>query len=147
MRLTQFTDYSLRTLIFLALHPNKRVTINQLTDAYGISRNHLRSVVHKLAKLGYVNSIQGKGGGLTLAMPAADISLADVVQECESDFYIVECFNPDGKTCAIEPLCILKQALHSAFQSFLHALENYSIEDLIYNRKPQLIALLKVNDL
>jgi Rrf2 family nitric oxide-sensitive transcriptional repressor len=142
MRLTQFTDYSLRVLIYLALHPEERVTIDQLTQAYDISRHHVRSVVHKLAKLGYIESMQGKGGGVTLAYKPAEISIREVVENTENDFYIVECFNPDGNACPIEPLCILKQAFSEASKSFLKTLEGYSIEDLIRNKKGQLKDLL-----
>jgi Rrf2 family protein len=145
MRLTQFSDYSLRVLIYLALHPEERVTIDQLTDAYYISRHHVRSVVHNLAKLGYIESIQGKGGGVTIAYKPAEISIREIVEKTENDFYIVECFNPDGNSCPIEPLCILKQALSKASESFLQTLDGYTIEDLIKNKKGQLIDLLKVS--
>jgi len=144
MRLTQFTDYSLRVLIYLALHPKERVTIDQLTHAYDVSRHHMRSVVHKLSKLGYVESIQGKGGGLSLALSPKDISIREVVENTENDFYIVECFNPEGTSCPIEPLCILKQTLSKAAQSFLETLDNYTIEDLIKNKKIQLNSLLDI---
>ena len=144
MRLKQFTDYSFRVLIYLALHSNERVTIDQLTQAYKVSRHHIRSVVHKLAKLGYVESTQGKGGGLSLAIPAAEISIANVVQDCENDFYIVECFNPEGNSCPIEPICILKQALSKASQNFLQTLDDYTIEDLIKNKKSRFNKLLKI---
>jgi len=143
MRLTQFTDYSLRALIYLALHPEERVTIDQITDAYDISRHHVRSVVHNLAKRGYVDSSQGKGGGLSLSLEPAQISIREIVENTEKDFYIVECFNPDGNTCPIEPLCVLKQALSKASESFLQTLEGYTIEDLIRNKKSQLQSLLE----
>ena len=144
MRLTQFTDYSLRVMIYLALHPEERVTIDQLTNAYDISRHHVRSVVHNLAKLGYIESKQGKGGGITMAYTPAEISIREIVENTENDFYIVECFNPDGSACPIEPLCILKQALSKASESFLQTLDGYTIEDLIRNNKGQLVGLLKV---
>lgn len=144
MRLTQFTDYSLRVLIYLGLHRDNRVTIDELTQAYGVSRHHIRSVVHKLSTLGYVDSTQGKGGGLTLAMDTKDISVREVVENTENDFYIVECFNPDGSSCPIEPMCVLKQALSKASLSFLQALGKYTIEDLIKNKKGQMRELLEV---
>ena len=144
MRLTQFTDYSLRVLIYLGLHTDKRVTIDELTQAYDVSRHHIRSVVHKLSTLGYVESIQGKGGGLTLAMDTSDISVREVVENTENDFYIVECFNSDTFSCPIEPMCTLKQALHKASKSFLEALDQYTIEDLIKNKKEQLRNVLDI---
>lgn len=144
MRLTQFTDYSLRVLIYLALHPKERVTIDQLTQAYDVSRHHVRSVVHNLSKLGYVESIQGKGGGLSLALKPKDISIREVVENTENDFHIVECFNPNGNACPIEPLCVLKQALSEASKRFLQTLDAYTIEDLIKNKKSQLSKLLQI---
>ena len=144
MRLTQFTDFSLRVLIYLALHPKERITIDQLTNAYDVSRHHIRSVVHHLAKLGYLESTQGKGGGLALALKPTQITIREIVGNTEKDFYIVECFNPAGSSCPIEPLCILKQALSEASKSFLQTLEDYTIEDLIKNKKTQLSALLEI---
>ncbi|QMU62204.1 MAG: Rrf2 family transcriptional regulator [Gammaproteobacteria bacterium] len=144
MRLTQFTDYSLRVLIYLALRPKERTTIDQLTNAYDVSRHHIRSVVHHLAKLGYIDSTQGKGGGVTLAFEPAQISIREIVENTENDFYIVECFNPDGNFCPIEPSCVLKQALSEASKSFLKTLEGYTIEDLIRNKKTQLSGLLEI---
>ncbi len=144
MRLTQFTDYSLRVLIYLALHPKERVTIDELTTAYDVSRHHVRSVVHHLATLGYIESTQGKGGGLALALKPEEISIREIVVNTEKDFYIVECFNPDGNACPIEPLCVLKQALSNASKIFLHTLDEYTIEDLVKNKRSQLTSLLEI---
>ena len=144
MRLTQFTDYSLRVLIYLALRSNERTTIDQLTNAYDVSRHHIRSVVHHLAKLGYIDSTQGKGGGVTLALKPEQISIREIVENTENDFHIVECFNPEGNSCPIEPLCVLKQALSEASKQFLQTLEDYTIADLIKNKKTQLSGLLEI---
>lgn len=144
MRLTQFTDYSLRVLIYLALRPKERTTIDQLTNAYDVSRHHIRSVVHHLAKLGYIHSTQGKGGGLTLALNPEQISIREIIENTENDFHIVECFNPEGNACPIEPLCVLKQALSEASKHFLETLEDYTIEDLVENKKRQLSRLLQI---
>jgi len=146
MRLTQFTDYSLRVLIYLAIHSNKDElsTIDQLTQAYGVSRHHMRSVVHHLAKLGYIKSTQGKGGGLVLAHQPEEISIRDVVEDTEKDFYIVECFNPVANACPIEPLCVLRQALYEASTSFMQTLDGYTLYDLVKNKKKELNNLLEV---
>ena len=144
MRLTQFTDYSLRVLIYLALQPDERTTIDQLTNAYDVSRHHIRSVVHHLAKLGYIDSIQGKGGGITLALEPAQVSIREIIESTENDFHIVECFNSQGNACPIEPICVLKQALSEASKSFLQTLDGYTIEDLIKNKKTQLTGLLEI---
>jgi len=145
MRLTQFTDYSLRVLIYLALHPEEKITIDQLTNAYGVSRHHIRSVVHQLSKLGYIESTQGKGGGVILALDASEISIREIVENSENDFNIVECFSPEGNSCPIEPLCILKRALNEASENFLSTLERYTIEDLIKNKNSQLKNLLQLS--
>ena len=131
-------------LIYLALHLKERVTINQLSSTYKVSRHHIRSVVHHLAKLGYIESTQGKGGGVTLALKSAQISIREIVENTENDFYIVEYFSREDHTCPIEPLCILKQALSEASKSFLRTLEGYTIEDLIKNKKTQLKTLLEM---
>jgi Rrf2 family nitric oxide-sensitive transcriptional repressor len=144
MRLTQFTDYSLRVLIYLALRPKERTTIDQLTNAYDVSRHHISSVVHHLAKLGYIHFTQGKGGGLTLALNPEQISIREIIENTENDFHIVECFNPEGNACPIEPLCVLKQALSEASKHFLETLEDYTIEDLVENKKRQLSRLLQI---
>jgi Rrf2 family nitric oxide-sensitive transcriptional repressor len=144
MRLTQFTDYSLRVLIYLALQPGKRTTIDQLTSAYGVSRHHIRSVVHHLAKLGYIDSTQGKGGGMVLAFKPEEVSLREIVENTENDFYVVDCFKPDSNNCPIEPICVLKQALSNASNHFLETLEKYTIADLINNKKKPLSELLNI---
>ena len=130
MKLTRFTDYSLRVLMHLGLQDNGRVTIREISDSYGISRNHLMKVVSLLTRLGYLDARRGPGGGIALARPASEISLADVVVDMEDDLNIVECFSKDG-TCVISPVCELKCILSQALSAYLDTLKNYTLADLL----------------
>ena len=128
MRLTTLTDFSLRMLIHLALKPAGRATIAEVAGAYGISENHLMKVAHQLGQAGYVTTLRGRGGGLQLARPAAEITAGAVVRSMEPDMDIVPCFAEAG--CAILPACRLKQVMHRARAAFLAVLDDTTIEDL-----------------
>jgi len=110
MKLTRFTDYSLRVLMYLGLQDNGRVTIKEISGSYNISRNHLMKVVSMLTRMGYLDARRGPGGGIALARPATDINLADVVMDMEDDLNLVECFC-DGGQCLITPFCELRNVL------------------------------------
>ncbi|MGD2128268.1 MAG: Rrf2 family transcriptional regulator [Lysobacterales bacterium] len=140
MKLTRFTDYSLRVLIYLGLRDDGRVTIREISDAYGISRNHLMKVVSLLTRKGYLDARRGPGGGIALAKPTADIVIADVVRDMEDDLNLVECFCEEG-SCVIKPICQLKAALNLALKAYLDTLERYTLDDLI-KPKPQLVRAL-----
>lgn len=133
MQLTRFTDYSLRVLISVGLSsPEGGITISEIADQYGISRNHLMKVVHALARAGYLETIRGKGGGLRLAQPATEINLGRVVRETEGSFTVVPCFHRESaRMCTIAPACLLKDVLRDALQSFLEVLDGYTLTDLI----------------
>ena len=130
MRLTVYTDYSLRVLIFLALKENSLATIAEIAGAYGISRNHLMKVVHQLAVAGYVETTRGKGGGLRLARQSGEILIGDVIRHTEAYMSLVPCFEPTGAACAILPGCVLREALVKARSAFLAALDKYTLADL-----------------
>lgn len=140
MRLTRFTDYSLRVLIYLGLREDGRVTIREISDAYGISRNHLMKVVSLLTRMGYLDARRGPGGGIALARPPRDIVIADVVRDMEDDLNLVECFC-EGGSCIIQPVCELKKALTQALAAYLDTLERYTLLDLI-KPKAKLIQVL-----
>ena len=140
MKLTRFTDYSLRVLIYLGLKDNKRVTIREISDAYGISRNHLMKVVSLLTRKGYLDARRGPGGGIALSRPPGEINLADVVRDMEDDLNLVECFCDEG-TCVIKPMCKLKTALNQALAAYLDTLNRYTLLDLLKPRN-QLIEVL-----
>jgi len=133
MKLTRFTDYSLRVLIYLGLKDNSRVTIREISDAYGISRNHLMKVVSLLTRMGYLDARRGPGGGIALARPPGEIILADVVRDMEDDLNLVECFCEGGE-CVIKPMCKLKTALSQALAAYLDTLERYTLLDLLRPR-------------
>jgi Rrf2 family nitric oxide-sensitive transcriptional repressor len=133
MKLTAFTDYSLRVLMYLAAQPDGRATIAQIAAAYGISENHLVKVVHFLGKRGWLANVRGKGGGLELARPAGRINVADVVRDTEGDGQVAECFGRDGG-CAIASCCKLRGALGEAVAAFYAVLARYTLADVARNR-------------
>lgn len=135
MRLTTFTDYSLRVLIMVAIRDGGLVTIDEVAKAYGISRNHLMKVVFRLGQLGYLETVRGKGGGIRLARRPELIVIGRVIRETEDDFGVVECLQHDGGPCAVEPACILKGALVQAVDAFLAMLDRYTLADLIEPRR------------
>lgn len=130
MKLTRFTDYSLRVLIYLGLKEDGRVTIREISEAYGISRNHLMKVVSLLTRMGYLDARRGPGGGIALAKPADEIIVANVVRDMEDDMNLVECFCKGG-SCIIKPVCELKSVLSKALAAYLETLENYTLSDLL----------------
>ena len=131
MRVTVYTDYSLRVLMYAALKADAVSTINEIAECYGISRNHLMKVVHRLGVLGYLETVRGKGGGIRLGKPAEQIDVGDVVRNTEDDMALVECFHPSGGTCCIKPDCRLRQALQEALDAFMNVLDGYTLADLV----------------
>lgn len=136
MRLTTFTDYALRVLIYLGTAPEGLATIEQVAGAYGISANHLMKVVHRLGRMGYVATVRGKGGGLRLARAPESIKVGEVVRRTEDGFAIVECFEQGDANCAIAPSCVLQRALHEALDAFLDTLDRYTLADLPKSKRP-----------
>jgi Rrf2 family nitric oxide-sensitive transcriptional repressor len=134
MRLTTFTDYSMRVLIYLALHPDELVTIADIAEAYGVSKNHLMKVVHYLGQQGYLETVRGKSGGVRLARPPAEINLGSLVRATESSSSLVECFAPSGSECRIESACVLRGILHRSLQAFFGVLDEYTLADVMRNR-------------
>lgn len=130
MRLTLHLDYALRTLIFVAANPQRRVTTKLVSDAYGISKNHLVRVVQNLEKHGYLSLTHGRNGGMSLAKAPGEIKLGDVMRCMETNMDLVECFNAQTNTCPISPVCRLKSVLHEASQAFTSTLDNYTLADV-----------------
>ena len=143
MKLTRFTDYSLRVLMHLGLQENGRVTIREISESYGISRNHLMKVVSLLTRMGYLDARRGPGGGIALARPASNICLADVVTDMEDDLNIVECFGADQE-CVIAPVCELKCILGQALVAYIDTLRKYTLADLL-TPKAALCRMLKID--
>jgi|SRR5664279_913490 len=131
MQLTQFTDYSLRTLMFLGAQPGRLSKIAQIAAAYGISVNHLMKVVNRLSSCGYVETMRGKGGGLRLARAPRLINLGEVVRDMEGRFDIVECFNPQHQHCPLLPSCTLRAILSDARRNFMATLDSRTLADVV----------------
>ena len=130
MRLTTFTDYSLRVLLYVAAAPEGRATIAEIAHAYGISENHLVKVVHFLGKEGLLVNTRGRGGGLRLARAADSINVGAVVRLAEGDDRPAECFDRETNTCVLAGGCALQRALRRALGSFYATLDGYSLADL-----------------
>ena len=135
MKLTAFTDYSLRVLIFLATDTNRRVTIAEISGSFGISENHLVKVVHFLGKQGWIDTARGKGGGLRLAMPAAQVNVGKVVRDTEGLAVPAECFSEHGGDCVIDGCCRLKGVLGEAVSAFYAVLDRHTLADISRNRQ------------
>jgi len=148
MRLTVYSDYSLRMLIYLAAKADGLATIAEVARSYGISEHHLTKVAHQLGRSGFIATVRGKGGGLRLARPAAEIRLGEVVRQTEPDMALVPCFStaeaPSGAPCPIVPACGLRGVLGEALQAFLAVLDRYTLADLTQQRAG-LRALLRLD--
>ncbi len=131
MRLTAYTDYSLRVLMYVALNAPERSTVSEIAGCYHVSRNHLVKVAHRLSQLGYLKTTRGRGGGIRLARPAHQINLGRVVRQLEPDLRLVQCFEEGGKRCRIEPSCVLRRTLREALEEFLAVLDGYTLTDLV----------------
>ena len=131
MRLTSYTDYALRVLLFAGA-AGETVTISNISAAFGISKDHLSKVVHALSQEGYLSTSQGRNGGITLGEPAEKINLCRVVRHFETST-LVECFDIETNTCPILGMCGLKHALFKSQNNFLTTLDQYHLSDIIKN--------------
>ncbi|RTL73852.1 MAG: Rrf2 family transcriptional regulator [Bradyrhizobiaceae bacterium] len=144
MRLTNFSDYALRILMYAAVVPDGRlITIEETAEAYGISRAHLMKVANQLTRAGYMKAVRGRSGGLTLAKRPDRIRLSDVLRATEPDFALVECMTADNR-CMISPRCRLRGALNEALAAFLETLDGYTLADLILSPKDSARPLLTI---
>mgnify|MGYP001206752011 FL=1 len=142
MRLTTFSDYSMRLLIYVAAAPERKATIAEVAKAYGISAHHLVKVVHLLGRHGLLRNTRGRGGGIELARPASAINIADVVRLTEAGDMPAECFDRETDTCRLTRACRLKRALDEAVAGFYAALGRYTLEDVAIHRS-KIIRLLR----
>lgn len=137
MQLTRYTDYALRVLIYLGHKGDELSTINEISEVYHVSENHLMKIVHGLGKLGYVTTLRGKGGGLKLGRPPEQIRLGQVVKDTEETLDLVECFAHDYQgDCRLTSNCRLKSVLADAQQAFFESLDQYTLRDLVAKRAP-----------
>lgn len=130
MRLSAFSDYSLRVLMLLGANTDRLVTIGEIARVHGISENHLTKVVHQLGRAGFIQTLRGKGGGMRLARAPHRIALGDVLRQTETDFSLVECFTTDSH-CQIEADCQLKPILGEAMAAMLRVLDSYTLADTL----------------
>jgi len=130
MRLTDFSDYSLRLLMYAAVRADQLVTIEETAQVYGISRAHLMKVANQLTRAGFLKAVRGRSGGLALAMRPERIGLGDVLRATEPDFALVECFRTDNR-CLITPRCRLRGVLKEALSAFSDTLDRYTLSDLL----------------
>lgn len=137
MKLTRYTDYALRVLMHLAARPERLASISEMARTYRISQNHLMKVVHDLRKDGFLDAVRGRTGGVRLARPAEEIRVGDVVRHTEGGFELVDC-----DSCVIARACSLTGALRQALAAFMEVLDNYTLADLVEERRSGLRELL-----
>lgn len=131
MRLTLFTDYALRVLMYLGLKRGELATIREIAERYRISENHLMKVVHQLGRDGFVETVRGRQGGIALARPADEINIGDMVRRYEDDLRLVECFERRTNTCPIAGACSLTGVFDDALGAFLSVLDRKTLADIL----------------
>lgn len=133
MKLTVFTNYALRTLMFAAMREAQFTRVQEIADAFGISRSHLVKCVHQLGTWGYLENVRGRGGGFRLSKPANQITVGEIVRLTEDTLELVECFNSTTNRCPLIEACRLSRAFKRAFQSFIDELDTITIADITAN--------------
>lgn len=141
MRLRLQTDYALRTMMCLAVNVDRRVMIAEIADQQSISKNHLVKIVHRLARLGFINSQPGRSGGLQLNRPAEHINIGDLVRQLEADAVFLDCFDGGAGTCRLIPQCQLKAVLGEALEAFYDVLDRFTLAQ-VTTKPAELRALL-----
>ncbi|UTR09928.1 Rrf2 family transcriptional regulator [Evansella sp. LMS18] len=135
MQLTIYTDYTLRVLMYLGAKPEgSRSNIKEIAEFYNISSNHLGKVVYEMGKLGLIETVRGRNGGITLAKDPADIIIGKVVRHTENPINLVECFDPEKNACRISSACRLKGILNEALNAYLKVLDSYTLKDVLVNK-------------
>ncbi len=132
MRLSEYTDYSLRVLMYCAAHPERLVTIAELAEQHQVSRNHLMKVVNDLSRQGVIATTRGRGGGLRLLQAADMIRVGDIVRSAETDFRLVECFDPTTNVCTLTADCRLKHVFGNALQAYFRELDGVTLADIAH---------------
>jgi Rrf2 family nitric oxide-sensitive transcriptional repressor len=130
MRLAEYTDYTLRVLMYCAARPGERVTIRALAEHHGVSRNHLMKVVNDLGRRGVMETTRGRGGGVRLVQDPRSIHLGELVRASETDFRLVECFDAATNRCGLTPDCRLKGVLADAMRAFFDVLDRSTLAEI-----------------
>ena len=138
MRLTRYSDYALRLLMYVAIQDGRFTTIAEVSKAYGISKNHLMKIVQQLALAGILETVRGRNGGLRLAQPARTIVIGAVIQTTEAGSNLVECFEPATNRCVVTRACRLKHMLQQAQDDFFSRLDQFTLADLVTEPRPLL---------
>lgn len=133
MKLTSYSNYSLRVLMIAAARSPDLTTIGDVAAAFGIAHTHLVKCVHQLGSWGYIETVRGKGGGFRLARPARSISIGEIIRKTEEGFDLVECFRAEGNTCPLVPRCRLRPALQRAIAAFLGTLDAITLDEISSN--------------
>ncbi|BAH17390.1 RrF2 family transcriptional regulator [Macrococcoides caseolyticum] len=136
MKLTLYSDYSLRVLMYIARQEH-RVQIDEIANFYGISKNHLTKVVNNLATLGYIETTRGRGGGIRIKMAPEEINIGALIRKTEEHFNLVECFDRETNTCPIAGICGLQGVLSEALGAYLSVLDSYTLNDILHNKRTQ----------
>jgi Rrf2 family nitric oxide-sensitive transcriptional repressor len=132
MRLTLHTDYALRVLVHVGLRDGTLVTINEIAECYGISKNHLTKVVHQLGRAGYLETVRGKYGGVRLLKQPEDVLLGEFVRQTEEDFALVRCLRSEGdEACLLTGQCLAKHAMADGLDAFFAVLNRYTLADML----------------
>jgi Rrf2 family nitric oxide-sensitive transcriptional repressor len=134
LRLTQYSNFALRTLQFVALRAPEIVTVEEVARAHRISKAHLTKVAYELSRRGYVETIRGRKGGMRLARPAEDITVGEIIRWTEAPLELVECFNPETNRCPLQGLCHLSRGIQRALRAFLSVLDDLTVADIALNR-------------
>jgi len=130
MRLSNFSDYSLRTLIYLGNQGDRLCNISEIANFYNISENHLMKVVHQLGVLGFIKTVRGKGGGISLGVQPKEINVGDVIRKMEAELVLAECFT-DHSECRINNTCNLRSIFKKALDGMFSILDQYTLADII----------------
>ncbi len=141
MKLTAYTNYALRILIYCALREPRLSSVPEIAEAYGISKAHLVKAAHQMVQIGYLTSVRGRSGGIRLAMAPEEIIVGQVVRHTEGDLDLVECFNPDINTCPLMEVCELSQTMKRARDAFLDVLDQKTLADITRNHNALAIRL------
>lgn len=130
MHLTDYTDYSLQVLIYLNKYKNQ-TTLTELSSALRIPRNHLIKISNELVRLGYLESVRGRSGGVSIKESTGKLSIKEIVQHTENNFHLASCFNRNNcEKCTFVKNCKLKKVLAKALDSFFTELEDHTLDDV-----------------